>query len=243
MREIVSIPAERLRPDPAAVLAHQGIPADADPGERTRALLREALDSLTRLAAPLGVFQEITGPRFEEVYKGEGHNEPRTPLAGIFPKAAHLALFAVTLGAAVGNRISGLFATHDYARASMLDAAASEATENAGDELERQFLAVIERREGAAPARLVRYSPGYCGWHLSGQRALFQFLRPAEIGLSLRESYLMEPLKSMTGLMACGPAAIHVFKPDYPFCETCRTRSCRRRMQEVMAPDHQQRGS
>jgi hypothetical protein len=225
------------------VLEHQGIPAEADPGERTRALLQEALDGLCRLAAPLAVFQEITAERFEEVHRGEGRNEPRTPLQGIFPGATRLALFAATLGPAVSARISALFAASDFARASMLDAAASEATEKAGDELERRFLDRLELREGLPQARLVRYSPGYCGWHLSGQRALFQALRPEEIGLSLRESFLMEPLKSMTGLMACGPAAIHLFKPDYPFCKTCRDRGCRRRMQEVMVPDHQQRGS
>jgi hypothetical protein len=76
----------------------------------------------------------------------------------------------------------------------------------------------------------LRYSPGYCGWHISGQRKLFDFLKPETIGISLRESHLMEPLKSVSGVVIVGPAGIHAFQDEYPFCERCKTHGCRERI-------------
>ena len=57
---------------------------------------------------------------------------------------------------------------------------------------------------------------------------------PDEIGITLRDSFLMEPLKSISGVVVAGPAEIHVFDDDYPFCEDCDTRGCRRRIRAIL---------
>jgi hypothetical protein len=79
----------------------------------------------------------------------------------------------------------------------------------------------------------MRYSPGYCGWHISGQKMLFQFLRPEEIGISLLESFLMKPLKSVTGVLIAGKKTVHVFKPEFPFCSECKDHSCQQRIKAL----------
>jgi len=243
MRDVVSIDPGKVLPDVSAVLESQGIPAGVDPGERTRDLLANAMSLLQEHSRPIGVFADVTGDEFALDYRGMDRNAPESPLKGIFPRATRLALFAVTLGPAVGARIANLFSLKDFALASMLDGAASEATEKAGEAVEAQFRKRLSG-DGISPeTQLLRYSPGYCGWHLSGQAALFERLQPQEIGLSLRESFLMEPLKSMTGVIVAGPPRIHVFKPDFPFCESCVTHSCRPRMRAVMVHDHPQRGT
>ena len=100
--------------------------------------------------------------------------------------------------------------------------------------VERHFLESLSRATPAqgedSPAQALRYSPGYCGWHVSGQRALFAALRPAEIGLALRESCLMDPLKSISGVLVSGAPRIHDFVDDYPFCAECAERACRDRI-------------
>jgi cobalamin-dependent methionine synthase I len=178
------------------------------------------------------MFAEVDRDAFGAIYVGEGRNAAETPLAGIFPRADRLALFAVTLGHDVGRMIGELFAAREFAVGSVLDAAASTATERAGDAVERRFM---ERcgalRRGAAS---LRYSPGYCGWDMTGQRTLFAALRPGEIGIALRESCLMEPLKSMSGVIVAGPAAIHEFDDAYEFCADCRTRGCRDRIRRAV---------
>jgi cobalamin-dependent methionine synthase I len=131
----------------------------------------------------------------------------------------------------VCNQISELFADHDYAQASLLDAAASEAADLAAATLEKVAannfrMSGIMRSDSVA----LRYSPGYCGWHVSGQKALFARLQPDEIDISLRESCLMEPLKSVSGVVVGGPLKIHQFNPDYPFCADCSDYGCRDRI-------------
>jgi hypothetical protein len=79
------------------------------------------------------------------------------------------------------------------------------------------------------------YSPGYCGWHISGQKKLFAYLHPERIGITLNNSYLMTPLKSVTGVLVAGPPEIHRFKPDFPFCRHCRTYSCLERFKHLVA--------
>ena len=60
---------------------------------------------------------------------------------------------------------------------------------------------------------VLRYSPGYCGWHVSGQINLFNTLTPEKIGITLGESCLMNPLKSVSGVLVAGPPNIHISTP------------------------------
>jgi hypothetical protein len=234
MREIVRLEATDLLPAATALPGLLGTPAGVAPDERTRAASAEALRWLATEARPAAVLADIAAADFAEVYRGDGRNDAATPLETIHPRAEALALFAVTLGPAVDIRVQECFARREFLLGSLVDAAASEAVERAADRLEAR-LALRLHDAGALSheAALLRYSPGYCGWHLSGQRALFARLRPEEIGITLRESCLMEPLKSMTGVIVAGPVEIHDFRDDFPVCDECRTRGCRERITSV----------
>jgi hypothetical protein len=90
---------------------------------------------------------------------------------------------------------------------------------------------VLSKKEGGRPESVaLAYSPGYCGWHISGQKQLFAFLKPEQIGISLTKSCLMRPLKSVSGVVIVGHGSIHEFQDAYPFCERCRTHGCRDRI-------------
>lgn len=226
MREVVDISSTEIAPDLDSILTRQGVVAGARTGVRVTDLCRSARELFVQLAHPRGLCEEISAAEFAHVCAGEGRNAPETPLAQIYPRAEHLALFVVTLGGGITRRIDALFADRDFALASMLDAAASEGAER----LERR----IEPRFQKGPGRALTYSPGYCGWHVSGQRALFARLRPEEIGVTLRESFLMEPLKSISGVIVTGPPQIHDFAPAYPFCSECEARTCRERIARIL---------
>jgi len=226
MRTLLRFDPERVRPDPAAVWQLLG--PGSGRAQRHRALLSEAERILMELAAPAGLYQEITGTAFAEVFHGEGRNHPDAALARIFPLAEHLALFAATLGPAVSKKIQELFAAGDFVLGAVLDAAASAAADLAAARVEESFGGML--RAGGpvgAPTRLVRrYSPGYCGWDLTGQRRLFDALQPGEIGLALGESCLMEPLKSVSGVLLGGPPEIHRVERGFPYCGGCRSPQC-----------------
>ena len=70
------------------------------------------------------------------------------------------------------------------------------------------------------------YSPGHCGWHISGQEKLFEALHPEEIGVSLNANWVMLPIKSISGFLVAGDIAIHRFKPTFKFCKECKEHKC-----------------
>jgi hypothetical protein len=217
-------PADTL-PEPREVLLLQGIPADADPPRRVFAILEEATAAYLETAEPRALVADISQEAFARVYRGEGCNAPVTPIEAVVRKADALALFVATAGAPVTERIRALFAQNEPALAAMLDSVASAAADRL-----TSLLAARRRAgtDGGAPSRglTLGYSPGYCGWHVSGQRALFEYIGAGSIGVTLNASCLMDPLKSVSGVLAGGPADIHRFAPGYEFCADCRTKSC-----------------
>jgi len=230
MRRIVSISPGDVRPDSSVVREAMG-------GERaspqTTDLIEKALRIYEDVAAPQGVYDGVSRERFEAVYEGEGRNADRTPVADICAKARCFALFVATVGEPVSRLIQDLFARRDFALGYVLDAVASRSAERAADLLEEECAREYEN-EGAGELCRLRFSPGYCGWDVSGQRRLFDHLRPSDIGVSLTASCLMCPLKSVSGVILIGPAHAFDVDPTYPCCETCRDRSCRSRMPAPM---------
>ncbi len=231
MRKTVEIAVEKVVPSMEDILRAQGIPASADVQPRTAQLAREALSVFLVLARPNGLIMEITPEEFDSVYKGEGENADPTPLADIYRRADSLALFAVTIGDAICQEITRQFEINEYAQATMLDAAASEGTELLANEIEqchRDYLTKNSRLD--ASRGTMQFSPGYCGWHISAQRKLFGTLHTEEIAIHLNDSYLMQPLKSISGVIIAAPKEIFEFDDNFEFCDECRTRSCRERI-------------
>jgi hypothetical protein len=139
-------------------------------------------------------------------------------LSGIEAAAA----FLVTLGPAYDDWITGLFDGGDpfggYAAASI----GSLAVEAAADRLEDHL------RTGIAPEGLGatnRFSPGYCGWDVGEQEALFKVFPNEFCGVRLTSSSFMVPVKSVSGILGLGPG----LEPGpYP-CGTCTREECHRR--------------
>jgi hypothetical protein len=67
-----------------------------------------------------------------------------------------------------------------------------------------------------------RYSPGYCDWPVAEQKTLFSFLPDAFCGVTLTDSAMMLPLKSISGLIGVGK---HVEYKQYS-CATCSRQDC-----------------
>jgi hypothetical protein len=230
VRTVLDIPVAAVTPDRRSVLRAMGAPGDREPSEQVAAVLERALDEFRELARPRAIIGEVDTHAFARVYEGDGDNDGSAPLEDIFPLAERLTLFVVTLGAGLSDRIRPLFDEGELALGATLDAAASEGAELAAAELERE----VDRRARMAgiaeTSRSLRYSPGYCGWSITGQRALFSALGPEDIGVRLNDSCLMEPLKSVSGVVVTGPPDIHRFDDRFPCCSECRTRECRSRI-------------
>ena len=191
-----------------------------------QSILDQSREVFIDRARPSGLYQSLTAEEFDEVYRGAGENEDDTPLEHVVEDAVALALFAVTLGEEISDRISALFDAGELAEGYILDQVASFAADELAAIAGRRFQSDHPHDDLA----VLPYSPGYCGWHVSGQQALFAHLGPEELGISLNESYLMHPLKSVSGVLVLAPIEAHEFSPSYPCCVTCTTLLCQERM-------------
>jgi Vitamin B12 dependent methionine synthase, activation domain len=220
-----------VAPPRDAVLARIGIPPGTVLADRIERIIDRAADALAASVAPVGLLADVSREAFLDMYHGGEHNAAESPVAAIAPKAEHLALFAVTLGHPTSAAVAEWFTGADFALAYVLDAMASVAADTAAEAAERWYGRALREGGWSTPdAAVLRYSPGYCGWDVTGQRALFAYLKPERIGLTLSDSCLMQPLKSVSGVLLAGPRAIHRFPPTFDFCGHCEERTCRDRL-------------
>ncbi|MDD5091002.1 MAG: hypothetical protein PHQ23_08800 [Candidatus Wallbacteria bacterium] len=220
------IQIDRVIPDRAALLSGQSMPDDDTLSPLISESVNMALVHCADLLRPAGLTLEIKASDFERIFKGEGMNDPQAPLDLIFRKASSLHLFSVTVGSSVSNHVRSLFSSGDYTTGFFLDAAASFAVDNMTTMLESKF-------SSDSKAAALSYSPGYCGWDLSGQKRLFTALQPEQIEVFLLDSLLMNPIKSSSGVIVCGEPSIHYFVNNFTFCRSCKHRTCRERIRSL----------
>jgi len=234
MIEIFEIPKEEIVPTVADVLSEQGIQDSKSANERIRKIAEKSIADYNGHSQPAGIVREISCGDFDIIYQGEGNNESETPLGLIYPASAGLVLFAVTLGEDISKKITSYFGADEFAAGSMLDSAASAGTELVADYVESLYKKKLcEKSEYTETMGLMRFSPGYCGWHISGQKKLFEYLQPDKIGIELTDSCLMKPLKSISGVMAIGPKHIFEFEDNFSFCGECSDHSCLERIKSL----------
>ena len=70
-----------------------------------------------------------------------------------------------------------------------------------------------------------RYSPGYCGWSVSDQQNLFSLLPPMFCGVTVNDTSMMKPIKSVSAVVGVGKS---VEKKNYE-CSICEIDFCYKR--------------
>jgi hypothetical protein len=234
MPETFPIRASDIRPVENQILHGPGFGGPAEPDERMKKILADALLAFDELTRPMAIIAPATIPEFKTIYSSPVQDQTPTPVSRIFSKAEFIYLFAVTIGAGIEDRINKLFDAHDFALGYTLDAAASCGTENAAQYVvDHVFDLPVKDKPKDRSARVLDYNPGYCGWHMSGQRKLLDFLQADRIGIKLNDSYLMQPLKSLSGALIGGRPGTHEFDDDFSFCGECVSRACRGRIERV----------
>ena len=227
MREVFEVsPIDLLRSVGEPI---QGLePGDKSPAPpKVHSVIEQARGLFTSTARPRALYETIAAADFEVVYRGEGGNDETTPLEQVLEDAVSLALFAVTLGEEISDRITGLFDAGELAEGYILDQVASFAADELAGNAGKRFQAALGKVDDGTA--VLPYSPGYCGWNVTGQRALFANLEPGELGITLNESCLMHPVKSVSGVLVLAPIEAHDFNPAFPCCTTCITLDCQQR--------------
>ena len=66
------------------------------------------------------------------------------------------------------------------------------------------------------------YSPGYCGWPVTDQQKFFALFNDNTCGITLSDTCLMNPIKSISGIIGVGK---NIRKQPYS-CEICDLKNC-----------------
>lgn len=128
-------------------------------------------------------------------------------------------VFLCTAGPGVGERARELMQEKDFLKGYIFDIAGSEIVEAAAD-LMQEDLKNKMARTGISITN--RYSPGYCGWHVSEQHKLFSLIPDNYCGIVLNDSALMQPVKSVSGIIGAGTAVKFI-----PYtCNFCDLKDC-----------------
>jgi len=136
-----------------------------------------------------------------------------------------LAIFVATAGPRLEQWATSLMNSDDVIRGYIVDTIGSESVEQTAEWVEHK-VAEAAARHGWTITN--RYSPGYCGWPTSDQRALFSLLPKEFCGIRLTDSALMVPIKSISGVIGLGP---DVRREGYQ-CKICEMEDCFRRRSE-----------
>lgn len=135
-------------------------------------------------------------------------------------------LLACTLGVGVDSLVKRYSLTELH-MLPVIQAVAAAYTEYCTDDAQKEIeMYALQRGLYLRP----RYSPGYGDFQLNCQRFLFDALQvPKNIGVSLTDSFLMVPFKSVTAVIGLSgdPARCHINK-----CMTCTAKNCPFRKEE-----------
>jgi len=129
------------------------------------------------------------------------------------------ALFICTAGSEIGNRSRKAMKERDLLEGFIYDVIGSEAVETVADLMQDEM-----KNNVAASGKNItnRYSPGYCGWDVEEQHKLFTLLPDNYCGIHLTESALMDPIKSISGIIGIGDNV-----KRFPYtCSLCDMKDC-----------------
>ena len=129
-------------------------------------------------------------------------------------------LFAATLGTEV-DRLVRKTQIVDMAKAVVVQACATTLLEEYCDELQCEVAEQLQQGKYLRP----RFSPGYGDFCISHQRDFISLLNtPKAIGLSMTDSYMLTPTKSVTAVMGISDIAT---KCGFNTCENCDKTDCK----------------
>lgn len=131
-------------------------------------------------------------------FRGTEFSIGSSQVASLLSGCCMASLVAATIGPEISMEIERLMNERKMTEAMILDAFGSEAAEATVDYVQR-LMEESARGNGLGPSR--RFSPGYGDWLLSAQKEILSELGAGRIGMSVNESFILFPEKSVTAVI------------------------------------------
>lgn len=186
-------------------------------------LVEQAIMACLRVCSPKGAFvrTDVIQPDSAQVIKIPGITfKTGNIVQKMLRHSESYAFFLVTAGHEPEKLARSLLAGGNYLEGYVTDLVASALVDLVADQVEEQ-VRILAHEQGLLITS--RYSPGYCSWNVKEQQKLFSLFPKACCGISLSESSLMNPVKSISGIIGMGT---DVKYNDYT-CEICPMKNCK----------------
>jgi hypothetical protein len=128
----------------------------------------------------------------------DGTYFPSSALARMLSGSEQLLLMGATAGKSIMEEISLATQSENLTRAVVLDAVASEMTDSGLDWITDYLNQDLMRK--ARRLTKARFSAGYGDFSLENQKAVYSLLRLDKIGVSITDSFILIPEKSVTAV-------------------------------------------
>jgi Vitamin B12 dependent methionine synthase, activation domain len=196
---------------------------EGDDREYVKSLIEETLvelQGISNIKAQFIVFNEV---RFEADTKTVEINKIKFQVEkivfGQVKKADSVAVFLCTAGEEIGVCSRNAMKDRDFLKGYIFDIVGTEIVEAAADLMQGD----LEKNMRDSGKKITnRYSPGYCGWDVTEQHKLFQLMPENHCGIKLTPSALMDPVKSISGIIGIGE---NVKNNPYT-CRLCNQNDC-----------------
>lgn len=129
------------------------------------------------------------------------------------------ALFAVTAGPEPERLSKSFMDSNQFLEGYIVDLIGSGIVDSVASQLHQH---IKNHAEDHGKKTTNRYSPGYCSWDVAEQQKLFSLLPDGCCGITLTESSLMSPIKSVSGIIGIGTSVKY---EDFT-CEICPMKNC-----------------
>lgn len=216
----------RKRTDHREVFRYLGYGAKI-PDDTVRMMAGAVLDELISVAEPKNVYRRYRcqASRAEILLEDDRGAQAvfrSRDLAGDLARCKDVVLIAATLGIGA-DKLMQRYEISDMAKAAVAQACGAACIEAYCDILQERICE--EASSGGTRYHLrPRFSPGYGDLPLEGQRMVFRMLDcTRRIGLTLTDSLLMYPTKSVTAFigLTADPMSCHIDR-----CGTCTETAC-----------------
>lgn len=169
--------------------------------EKISTLINHLIDEGKQLSEPKAIYADYLVSSVGEhsvVMEGSGFDVLGKSASHHLWNAKKVTLFVVTVGPNIEHRIRELIKDGNITNAAILDAVGSVSVESAVNYINE--LTNTRARE-AGFKTVNRFSPGYGDWELKEQKRLLHQLNASQIGVTLTNAYLMQPEKSVSGVI------------------------------------------
>lgn len=182
--------------------------------ERTQQLLEAAM----AIAVPAFHYEvkETVTLADDTIYIGDKAIRTGQTITRLLAGTTRLVLFVATAGMAFQHWMDEIKKQGDGLDAFIADTIGSCLVGACTEQMEAEAI-----RQLSPLLHTNRFSPGYCGWNLSEQKGLFACMPTGVCDVTLTESCLMYPIKSVSGLIGFGEQV----KNKVHECDLCDKRA------------------